>query len=36
MRNVKIHSGDIKVASDGGGTTFTITLPVEERTVTEE
>jgi signal transduction histidine kinase len=35
MRNVKIHGGDIKVTSDDEGTTFTITLPVEERMVTE-
>lgn len=36
MRNVKIHSGDIKVASDEEGTTFTIALPVQDRTGTEE
>jgi signal transduction histidine kinase len=36
MRNVKIHSGDIKVASGDEGTTFTITLPVHDRAGTEE
>lgn len=31
MRNIKLHGGDIKVESGDTGTTFTIELPLEER-----
>lgn len=36
MRNVKIHGGDIKVTSGDYGTTFTITLPIQDRMGKEE
>jgi len=36
MRNVKIHGGDIKVMSGDNGTTFTITLPIQNRMGKEE
>lgn len=36
MRNVKIHSGDIKVTSGDEGTTFAITLPVQNQMSNEE
>lgn len=35
MRNVRIHGGDIKVASDESGTTFTIMLPIERSLASE-
>lgn len=35
MRNVRIHGGDIRAASDDNGTTFTITLPVERSMVSK-
>jgi len=36
MRNVKIHSGDIKVTSGDEGTTFAITLPIQNQMSNEE
>lgn len=36
MRNIKIHGGDIKATSGDEGTTFTITLPIQNRVRTEE
>lgn len=36
MRNIKIHGGDIKATSGDDGTTFTITLPIQETVGTEE
>ena len=36
MRNVKIHGGNITVTSGDEGTTFIITLPIQDHTGKEE